>query len=304
VFIEEYLQDLRRDRFAPRAVGLYLKRLARRVRDDLVANPDAVRSIWNVALVFFAGTFVAAAAMSLAYDRHLAYRFFLHTALWILVSFSLVTLFIGMLRDREGYRLSALNLPTVLTLLRATLVPGVTLFLTGEHYGLALILFLVASITDVADGWLARRWKQTTRFGSVLDAEVDIVFNLALFGALSASGLLAPWVFWVALARYAILLLGGSYLYVFFGPVRIYPTLFGRLTGVIMAALVAFLLLLHVARGPWPLALGPLTQIALGVLLSATVLQVTALGWYNLKTMSGDGRGEGRVVGDVRWGAR
>ena len=48
----------------------------------------------------------------------------------------------------------------------------------------------------------------------------------------------------------------------------------------------------------------PLTQIALGALLSATVLHVVALGWYNLKVMTGAARQHGRVVGDVRWGAQ
>ena len=72
MFIEEYLQDLRRDRFTPRALLRYGRRVAARVREDLYADPGAVRSIWNVALVFFAGAFIAAVAMALAYDRRIA----------------------------------------------------------------------------------------------------------------------------------------------------------------------------------------------------------------------------------------
>jgi len=303
VFVEEYLQELRRDRFSPAAWMLYARRIVRRVREDVVANPDAVRSVWSVALIFFAGAFVAAVAMALVRERHLAYDFFLNTALWILVSFAMVTLFIGMLRDREGFRLAALNLPTVLTLLRISLVPGITLFLLDRHFRPALALFLLATLTDVADGWLARRWNQVTRFGTVLDAQVDIVFSLAIFGALAAAGLIRSWVFDVALLRYAILLVGGSCLYLFVGPVRIYPTLFGRLTGILLAALVAFLILQQVLGGSLAETLTPLTEIALGVLLSTTVLQVLALGWYNLRVMTGEARARGRVVGDVRWGS-
>jgi hypothetical protein len=91
---------------------------------------------------------------------------------------------------------------------------------------------------------------------------------------------------------------------VFVGPVRIRPTLFGRLTGVVMSALVGLLTLLHVVRGSLAERLTPLTEIALGVLLIATVGQVIALGWYNLRTMTGKVEAPGRVVGDVRWGAR
>jgi hypothetical protein len=108
---------------------------------------------------------------------------------------------------------------------------------------------------------------------------------------------------WVAALRYGILLVGGIYLYVFVGPVRIRPTFFGRLTGVLMAALMTLLILLHALSGPVAERLAPLTRVALGALLCATVVQVVALGWYNLRVMRGT-VARGRVVGDVRWGAQ
>jgi cardiolipin synthase (CMP-forming) len=303
VFIEEYLQDLRRDRFTPRALVTYAVQVGRAVRGHLDASPGAVRSVWSVALVFFVAAFIAASALALAHDRALAIDFFLYTAIGILPSFAFVTLHIGLLRDRDGYRLSALNLPTVLTLLRVVLVPGIALFLVERHFVLAFSAYLVAALSDVADGWLARRWNQTTPLGTVLDPLVDVVFNLAMFGALEAAHLLPSWVLGVAALRYAILLVGAAYLYVFVGPVRIQPTVFGRLTGVVMSALVALLVLLRSVNGALAERLGPLTEVALGVLLSATVVQVVLLGWYNLRLMTGKAEAQGRVVGDVRWGA-
>ena len=303
MFIEEFLEDLRRERFSPLAIVLYLRRTVARARDHMVANPGAVRSIWSVALGFFTAAFLAAAAMASAYDRALAYEFFLNTALWIVMSFAFVTLYVGSLRDRDGYPLSAINLPTVLSLLRVVLVPGIALFLLDRHFALALVTFLVAALTDVADGWIARRWNQVTRLGMVLDPIVDVVFNLAMFAGLTLAGLLDGWVLALAVLRYGILLVGGAYLYLFVGPVKIQPTLFGRLTGVLMSSLVGFLVLLHIRSTPVTSALIPLTQIALGVLLGSTVAHVTALGWYNLKVMTGHAQQRGRVVGDVRWGA-
>ncbi len=304
MFVEEYLRDLRRDRFAPAALLFYARRVAARVREQIYSNPGAVRSVWSVALGFFAAAFVAAVGMALLYDRHLAYDFFLHTALWIVPTFAFVTLFIELLRDRDGYRLSALNIPVTLTLLRAVLVPGLALFLVERRFHAALVAYGLAAVTDVADGWLARRCHQITRLGTILDPQVDIVFNLALFFALAAAGLLPDWVFWVAASRYAVLLIGGACLYLFVGPVTIYPTLFGRLTGVVTTALVAILLVLHAVGGPLRERLESLTVIALAVMLSATVVQVVVLGWYNLRVMTGvAGQAGGRVVGDVRWGA-
>jgi cardiolipin synthase (CMP-forming) len=304
MFVEEYLQELRRDRFAPPALLLYARRMALRSRGEMVANPGAVRSVWSLALFYFAAAFMAGVALAIGGERHLAYDFFLATSLGIAPAFALVTFFIGALRDREGYRLSALNVPIALTLLRAAMLPGIVLFLEERQFGLAVACYVLAALTDVADGWIARRWSQVTTLGMVMDPVVDIVFNFAILGGLWAAGLLPAWVFWMAVARYGVLLVGGAYLYLFVGPVRIQPTLFGRLTGVLMSALVALLMLLTVAPHPLAERLAPLTENALGILLIATVVQVVALGWYNLRVMTGRVEEQGRVVGDVRWGAR
>jgi len=144
-----------------------------------------------------------------------------------------------------------------------------------------------------------------TSLGTILDPQVDIVFNIGLLFALARAHVLPEWVFGLAVLRYAVLLVGGSCLCLFVGPVRIYPTLFGRMTGIVMTALIAMLLLLHTLGGHLRERLESLTVIALAVMLSATVIQVLALGWYNLRMMTGAAESaRGRVVGDVRWGAK
>lgn len=303
MFLEAHLQQLRRDHFSPRALLVYSRHVGIRIRDDLVASPGAVRSIWSLALAYFAVAFVAAVAMSIAWDRRLAYAFFLQTALWMLPAFAFVTLFVGQLRDMNGYRLSAINVPTALTLLRVSLVPSITLFLLERHFMLAFVTYLAAAISDVLDGWIARRWRQQTPLGTVLDPLVDIVFNLTALAGLAAADLLHPWVFWMAVLRYGVLLVGGSAIYVLVGPIRIRPTWFGRMTGVVMTCLVALFILLVAVRGPVGAGLTRLTEIALGVMLSATVLQVLVLGWYNLRLLTGAARQADRVVRDVQWRA-
>jgi cardiolipin synthase len=167
----------------------------------------------------------------------------------------------------------------------------------------ALAVYVLASLTDVFDGYLARRWKQTTALGTLLDPLVDIVFNLTMLAGLAAADLLRPWVFWVAVLRYGLLLVGGSGLYLFVGPLKVQPTWFGRMTGVIMTTLIALFTLLVAVRGPLGEGLTRLTEIALGVLLSGTVLQVLVLGWYNLRLLTGAAKQADRVVRDVPWGA-
>ena len=303
MFIEPYLKDLRRDHFAPHAWVTYARKVARTVRGEWIANPSAVRSVGVLAVAYFTLAFVAAAGLSMSYDRALAYRFLLQTALWMFPAFAFVTLFLGLLRDDSGYRLSHLNVPIALTLLRISLVPAITLFLLEGQFAFALTTYLVAALTDVLDGWIARRFSQTTPLGRVLDPLVDIVFNLAMFSALAAAELLSRWVFWLAALRYSVLITGGTGLYLFVGPVRIQPTAFGRMTGLVMSSLVALLTLLWALRGEQAASLRPLTEIALGVLLAATTVQMVGLGWYNLRVMTAKANAPGRVVGDVRRGA-
>ena len=303
MFIEEYLVELRRERFAPAAILRYARRVAAAVRADWLANPNAVRSVWAVAVAYFTVAFLASMGMALAWDRELAEMFFLLTSLWMLPAFTFVSLFVGHLRDSEGHRLSGLNVPLMLTLARVAMVPGIALFLVERHFAWAFGVYVWASLTDVLDGWLARRWQQTTPLGTALDPMVDIVFNLTTLAGLAAAGLLHSWVFWVAVLRYGVVLVGGTGLYLFAGPVRIRPTWFGRMTGVVMTSLIALYILLVAVRGPLGAGLTRLTEIALGVMLAATVLQMLVLGWYNLRLLTGAARASERVVRDVRWRA-
>ena len=302
MFIEEYLQELRRDGFTPAAIARYFRRIAILARENLDANPGGVRAVWNVALAFFAVAFVASAAVALKVERALAYELLLWTAVWIVLAFGAVTAAISLLRDAEGYRLSSLNVPLVLTLARIVLVPGIALLLMDHHYIPALCVYLFAALTDVADGWIARRLRQVTELGTVLDPVVDIVFNFALFAGLVLGGLVPFWVFGMAALRYGVLVVGGVCMYVFVGPVRIRSTTLGRLMGVVTSALVALIAVLHLHGGHLADRLLPLTAIALGVLLAAGVLHVLAMGWYNLRVLRGAVHSQGRVVGDVRWG--
>ncbi len=70
------------------------------------------------------------------------------------------------------------NIPTLLTLFRVALIPFFALaFYLPFRWGpfLCALIFVIAAITDWFDGWLARRWKQTTRFGAFLDPVADKV---------------------------------------------------------------------------------------------------------------------------------
>lgn len=66
-----------------------------------------------------------------------------------------------------------LNIPTQLTLLRLLMVPAVLLFIYFDWRILAVVTYSLAAITDTLDGYLARKWNQSTPFGAFLDPVAD-----------------------------------------------------------------------------------------------------------------------------------
>lgn len=98
------------------------------------------------------------------------------------------------------------NIPNVLTVLRLLAAPGLALvfilFPAPFSDWAALVLFVGASLTDWLDGYLARKWNQTSRFGAMLDPIADKAMVItALFVLTAIFGLN----FWVAAPAVVIL---------------------------------------------------------------------------------------------------
>lgn len=97
-----------------------------------------------------------------------------------------------------------LNLPNTLTLLRIFLVPFLvvvllTKFTNREYVGLAI--FLVAAVTDLFDGYLARKYNQITKLGILLDPIADKLLMSAAFISLVEIGLAPAWMIVVIISR-------------------------------------------------------------------------------------------------------
>ena len=107
-----------------------------------------------------------------------------------------------------------MNLPNTLTLLRIFFVPLLVAVLVEQdltlHWNhvvllpnefLALVIFLVAAGTDLLDGWLARRWKQITTVGTLLDPIADKLLISAALISLVQIRLVPAWIVIVIIGR-------------------------------------------------------------------------------------------------------
>ena len=99
-------------------------------------------------------------------------------------------------RVQRDSKVSVVNLPNALTVLRLVLVPVfVVLGLQSQSWSAlwaAFVVFAIAAITDRFDGELARSWGQITDFGRIADPIADKALTLCGFGLLSYQGYL-PW---------------------------------------------------------------------------------------------------------------
>lgn len=99
-------------------------------------------------------------------------------------------------RVQRDSKVSVVNLPNALTVLRLVLVPVfVVLGLQSQSWSAlwaAFVVFAIAAITDRFDGELARSWGQITDFGRIADPIADKALTLCGFGLLSYQGFL-PW---------------------------------------------------------------------------------------------------------------
>jgi cardiolipin synthase len=74
------------------------------------------------------------------------------------------------------------NVPNILTALRFLLIPVFAYFLCTGHFAVAVGLFLAGGITDVLDGFIARKYNLVTSFGKIADPMADKLMQLtALF---------------------------------------------------------------------------------------------------------------------------
>ena len=90
------------------------------------------------------------------------------------------------------------NIPNILTLLRLLAAPGVVLmflyFTRPWADWFALVLFVVAAITDFVDGYLARAWKQESKFGAMLDPIADKAMVVIALLVITGYAGMDPWI--------------------------------------------------------------------------------------------------------------
>jgi cardiolipin synthase len=107
-----------------------------------------------------------------------------------------------------------MNVPNILTILRFFLIPVFAYFLGTRHYFEAMLLFLAGGLTDVLDGYIARKFDLVTSWGKIADPLADKLMQITAITILSFGLEIIPIEFvFIIIAKEMLMGIGALVLY-------------------------------------------------------------------------------------------
>jgi cardiolipin synthase len=144
-----------------------------------------------------------------------------------------------------------LNVPNQLTFLRLGFLPFFIILIHYRHYDWALVVLIVAGVTDGLDGLLARSLNQKTALGAYLDPIADKLLLSSSFVVLALNHKISWWLATLVLSRDVLMLMAAAVILVVAGYRPFPPSIFGKLTTALQILLVFAVVLVAVTEWPW-----------------------------------------------------
>ena len=177
-----------------------------------------------------------------------------------------------------------MNLPNKLTVLRMVLVPFfvATLLMSQTNEPLkwvALVLFVVASLTDFADGYIARKYNLITNFGKFMDPLADKILTISGMIVLIELGRIPSWIVVIIVAREFII--SGFRLVAAENGVVIAANYWGKFKTNFQMAMI-ILMIMNIPQ------LRLLTNIVMWIALALTLISLWTYIMANKQVLAGD----------------
>ena len=107
----------------------------------------------------------------------------------------------------------AKHIPNILTVLRFLLIPFIVYYTIVDQYLLAFIFLSISGLTDVLDGFIARKFNFITNFGKLIDPLADKTTQIAVLLTLAFKDIIPFWIIIVVAIKEATMIAGASFLY-------------------------------------------------------------------------------------------
>jgi len=188
-----------------------------------------------------------------------------------------------------------LTLPNILTIGRMVLIPLLITLILSNHPGSALLVFILAGVTDALDGLVARRYRQSSRLGAFLDPTADKLLLTACFIVLSipdhpqsipefaVANHLPVYLTIVTISRDVFIVMIALLIHLTSGIASFPPTFLGKLTTATQIVTVGTVLLLNYLDQPSPILVQALGWITLALTVASGLHYV-----YNSSNLGAD----------------
>ena len=165
------------------------------------------------------------------------------------------------------------HLPNALTVVRLLLIPAIIFYIFTGNYILAFVFFTISGITDIADGFIARKFNLVSNFGKLMDPLADKLTQIATLASLVFTNIIPIWILLIVFLKEFIMICGASFLYG--KDVVVYSKWYGKLATVLLyiAIVVSLLLKQFELDGIWQL-------IDLGIFALALISTLFSLIMY------------------------
>jgi len=135
-----------------------------------------------------------------------------------------------------------MTIPNLITILRVLLVPIFVIYIINDRTLGSLIIFVIASVSDALDGFIARVFHQKSDLGTYLDPLADKILLVTAYTTLAILKMIPPWLAVLIVSRDVIILLGFLVLYLNGHPIKAHPSLLSKSTTWLQIATILMIL--------------------------------------------------------------
>jgi len=105
------------------------------------------------------------------------------------------------------------HVPNILTIIRFLLIPIIVIFAFEDNYIATIIMLTISGLTDVLDGYIARKFNFISNFGKLMDPLADKMTQVALLGTLTIQKIIPIWIIVIVIIKEFLMVSGASFLY-------------------------------------------------------------------------------------------
>ena len=169
------------------------------------------------------------------------------------------------------------HIPNIITCIRLCLIPVFCYFLWNNNDLVAGIVFIIAALSDVVDGYLARKLNAISNFGKLADPFADKIMQISAIILLFLLGRLKAWIMIVLFAKDFILMLGGL-LYKLIYNITVSSRWFGKISALTLNVIIAASILFSLGTGT--------TNILMVIAMSLQIISLVAYTVLSLINLS------------------